>query len=211
MPGPLRISSDSRVIHPLWRATHELYVVLVPAPPSSPEDDPLIVVGSSWYLTLELATAAWTAAYPDETGAIEVYHVPLAMAALAGRVMEDGYGGIGHVPIDDRYRLVAAKLVPLPELPPVEEWVAIPRWPGPYARLLHQFFESGLPHARVEVTGKRLRGLRSRLNSAGILAYRLCRAARLQDLPVKAVARKEDVYISRTDLEAPTVFEGEGA
>lgn len=200
---------DHRVVYPIQRLQHELSILIIPPPPSAPDDDPLVIAGSCRKMALGLATAAWSEAYPGETGEVQVYHVPLAMAALAGRVMEGGPHGIGWNPTDDRYRLVEAKVVPLPEPVPAEVWEATPRprWQGPYARLLQQFVESGMLHAEVQWSGKPPRSLRKRLRMAMVLGVLLRRTARSWGFPATALTRQEKVFLSRTDLEEPSRYE----
>lgn len=201
---------DPRVIYPNRQLQCDVFVVIVSPPPAAPDDDPIIVIGISQYAALNLAAAIWSAAYPGWTGAVEMFAAPLAEAAAVGRVMEGDRLGVGLIPAEDRYRLVNTTLVPVPEPSPLPlEALLHPRQLDQASRLAQEFVDSGAPHAKVVVRGiPRSSDSRKRQRLADRLAMQLRRAAKDLGLPVAAVMRGENAYLSRTDLEAPTAYEG---
>ncbi len=207
----LATSGDSRVIYPNEQLQRDIYVVIVPPPLDALDDDPVIVIGIFEYAALKLAAAVWSEAYPGWTGTAEIFSAPLANAAVVGRVMEGQYAGIGAIPNDDRYRLVRSELVPIPDPPPSPwELYVHPRRSGQVAQLAQEFVDSGAPHAKVVVRGvPRASKEKVRVKRADNLVTQLRQAVADLGLPVTAVVRREDVYLSRTDLEEPRAYEGE--
>lgn len=180
----------------LWRrqGRQRFVTVAIVAPPEGETSDPILLVGLQRRLLLQLAVRAWSAAYPGVTGVAEIYECPLASAAVAGRAIP----GRSTEVLASPQRLVRCRLQPVEVIPD-----EVPSGPSPLQRnirLLHDFMEAGVPHARVVAKGRNQHTYRMQVFMNDLKRI-LDSLIRMLGLPVVVHRRGVRVYLSRTDFK----------